>query len=363
VVGAYFDHRLRGAAASAHELDAVSCLCRRYDVRLETDPWEDPVPTEAAARRARYAFLADVARRHAASAVLTGHTADDQVETVLMHAMRGAGLYGLAGIAPRSRWPFRDQMGPSLLRPLLDVLPAIESAAPGARAAILRLSREAQDAVSAIGAVVSPLVTERDDGVALPRAALRALSPDIVPHAYRRAITQLVGDAAEFERRHYRLLSRAHVATTGSAFALPRNIVVTVDADVVVLSVGSLGPPVVDPANAYNVPFSGVLGAWRIHVVRAAAEPDGALLLPDGAVVRARRPGDRVALRGRGHKKLQDYYVDDKIPRRERDAAPVIACGCDVFWTPFGTFPGTPEGAVAGARFRVEGTRLQGRIP
>ena len=49
--------------------------------------------------------------------------------------------------------------------------------------------------------------------------------------------------------------------------------------------------------------------------------------LPAGAVVRGRRPGDRLQPAGmRGHKKLQDYYVDRKVPRRERDAAPVIAC-------------------------------------
>jgi hypothetical protein len=46
----------------------------------------------------------------------------------------------------------------------------------------------------------------------------------------------------------------------------------------------------------------------------------------------------------RGHKKLQDYYVDRKVPRRERAAAPVIAIGGEVLWTPFGSAARRVEG-------------------
>ncbi|WP_431892346.1 tRNA lysidine(34) synthetase TilS [Micromonospora haikouensis] len=75
-----------------------------------------PGGPEAAAREARYQALAEAARRHGAAALLTGHTRDDQAETVLLALARGAGPRGLAGMPPR-----RDLAGVPLLRPLLDV--------------------------------------------------------------------------------------------------------------------------------------------------------------------------------------------------------------------------------------------------
>ncbi|SCL14832.1 tRNA lysidine(34) synthetase TilS [Micromonospora inyonensis] len=75
-----------------------------------------PGGPEAAAREARYQALAEAGRRYGASALLTGHTRDDQAETVLLALARGAGPRGLAGMPPR-----RDLSGVPLLRPLLDV--------------------------------------------------------------------------------------------------------------------------------------------------------------------------------------------------------------------------------------------------
>ena len=71
---------------------------------------------EAAAREARYGALVDAAQRLDAAAILTGHTRDDQAETVLLALARGAGPRGLAGMPLR-----RDVEGVALLRPLLEV--------------------------------------------------------------------------------------------------------------------------------------------------------------------------------------------------------------------------------------------------
>jgi len=75
---------------------------------------------EEAAREARYQFLFTQAREHAAQAVGVGHTADDQVETVLMHFLRGAALEGLGGMAHRSLPnPWSESI--PLIRPLLGI--------------------------------------------------------------------------------------------------------------------------------------------------------------------------------------------------------------------------------------------------
>ncbi|PNG16031.1 tRNA lysidine(34) synthetase TilS, partial [Streptomyces cahuitamycinicus] len=75
-----------------------------------------PGGPEAAAREARYQALTGVAGRHRAVALLTGHTRDDQAETVLLALARGAGPRGLAGMPAR-----RDLDGVPLLRPLLEI--------------------------------------------------------------------------------------------------------------------------------------------------------------------------------------------------------------------------------------------------
>jgi tRNA(Ile)-lysidine synthase len=121
VVG-HYDHGLRGRESEADaawvaelcgEL-AVDCELGRHE--LATD-LATPDGIEAAARTARYAFLRETAERLGARMVVTAHTADDQVETVLHHLLRGTGLAGLAGM------PATRTMSPSvaLLRPLLTV--------------------------------------------------------------------------------------------------------------------------------------------------------------------------------------------------------------------------------------------------
>jgi tRNA(Ile)-lysidine synthase len=79
---------------------------------------EQALSLEEAARVLRYRFLFATARQEAAQAVCVGHTADDQVETILMHFLRGAGLAGLKGMAGRTFLTEFDREIP-LVRPIL----------------------------------------------------------------------------------------------------------------------------------------------------------------------------------------------------------------------------------------------------
>ncbi len=124
VIVAHFNHKLRPEAEAdaqavqelAAQLDILFAV-EAADVRLYAA--EKKLSIEEAARALRYQFLFAQARRHHAQAVAVGHTADDQVETVLMHFIRGAGLNGLKGMSYRAVLPMFDEEIP-LVRPLLD---------------------------------------------------------------------------------------------------------------------------------------------------------------------------------------------------------------------------------------------------
>ena len=106
IVVAHLDHGLRGEAghadsewvrAFAAQL-GVPCVTHAEDVRALAR--RERRSLEDAARQARYAFLRRVAAEYGAARICVGHTRDDQVETIVMHFVRGSGLTGLAGMRP-----------------------------------------------------------------------------------------------------------------------------------------------------------------------------------------------------------------------------------------------------------------------
>ena len=112
------DHRLRPAAAA--EAAEVARLAGELGLAHQTLAWDAPVGRQSAARRARHALLAGALRAAGGHLLLTGHTADDQAETVLMRARQGSGWYGLAGMRALSLspvWP--EGEGVWIARPLL----------------------------------------------------------------------------------------------------------------------------------------------------------------------------------------------------------------------------------------------------
>jgi tRNA(Ile)-lysidine synthase len=103
-VVAHLDHHLR--PGSADDAEFVREQAARRDAVFVKGDWTSHaeaqgIGIEAAARRARYEFLAEVARQHGRTVVATGHHRDDQAETVLHRVLRGAGPDGLRGIHVR----------------------------------------------------------------------------------------------------------------------------------------------------------------------------------------------------------------------------------------------------------------------
>jgi tRNA(Ile)-lysidine synthase len=122
LVVAHLDHQLR--PESAHDAAFVDqwsqslglpCVVESVDTKGFAN--QHSLSIEEAAREARYQFLFTVARRVQARAVCVGHNADDQVETVLMHLLRGSGMAGLGGMPISGLSPWDEKI--LLVRPLL----------------------------------------------------------------------------------------------------------------------------------------------------------------------------------------------------------------------------------------------------
>jgi len=182
----HLNHGLRGAEADADAAYVaevsrawgVPCTVESADVAAVAR--ERGLATEEAARQVRYAFLARLARAVGACTVAVAHNADDQVETVLMHLLRGAGLAGLRGMRPVSRLEEMRLADPSL---------AEDEAASTGRTACGPYGSSPEDAAGAPLRLIRPLLE-------VPRAEVEAYC-----HAHG---LQPRFDASNLDRTYYR---------------------------------------------------------------------------------------------------------------------------------------------------------------
>jgi tRNA(Ile)-lysidine synthase len=219
LVLAHLNHQLRGAESDADEdfvaalhAELVSAgvpsvqLCRhRIDVAAKARA--EGANVEAVARQLRYRWLAGVARDHGVSWVATGHTADDQAETVLHRLLRGTGLQGLRGIAARRRL----ETGVGVMRPLLRTTRAEVLAALVAWGQPYRVDSSNSD----------------------PRYTRNRIRQELLPHLAERynpavvaALARLADQAGEAHRAETKaaaaLLAAAELPRAGSLVVLDR---------------------------------------------------------------------------------------------------------------------------------------------
>jgi tRNA(Ile)-lysidine synthase len=104
---AHLNHGLRGAEADGDQA-FVAALCGHLGIPLSAARWDCDarmkrrrLAGQSGLRTLRREFLMAAAHRAGASAIATAHTADDQLETLLLRLARGTGLAGLGGMRPR----------------------------------------------------------------------------------------------------------------------------------------------------------------------------------------------------------------------------------------------------------------------
>ncbi|MBF8268222.1 MAG: tRNA(Ile)-lysidine synthetase [Dehalococcoidia bacterium] len=394
---AHLDHGLRGQESQrdakfveevAHSLDLPVTLEREEVSSYRT---AHHLSLEEAAREVRYSFLSRVAIAQEAAAVALGHTADDQVETILLHLLRGSGLAGLAGMSPLAYWPSSRHDHPvALVRPLLevgreetesycrwkgvtprddpsnrsllftrnrvrfDLLPRLRAYNPRLREAMVRLGRSAaQDQAYILGEATQArerLAVNTGEGVRVERKGFAALPPALKRHLLRLIYQELRGSTLGLEHRHLEEMVKLSQGETGRRVSLPGGLAFSVDYDFLRLGPGRARAPV-SPALSgeypLDIPGNTRLPGWSVqahlsedmgcsssldvqdaHAARLDGERVGRHLY-----VRGRRAGDRFHPLGmETPKKLQDFLVDAKVPRDRRDTLPLVLSEKGIVW-------------------------------
>ncbi|MDX2166695.1 MAG: tRNA lysidine(34) synthetase TilS [Deltaproteobacteria bacterium] len=199
LVAAHVNHRLRGAEADADEACAAAAAQALAVPFVRADLGRRLAAVanlEARARALRYAALHRLADANGCTRIATGHTRDDQAETVLMRLIRGSGGRGLAGVRPRRR--------DGVIRPLIDCRRAALARAAGEAGLAVRI-----DASNADPRFLRTHVRHR----VLP--LLAELNPAIVEACGKLA------DAARAEARIVRLWADAALAALPPGDVLP----------------------------------------------------------------------------------------------------------------------------------------------
>jgi len=378
---AHFDHGLRGDESVA-DARYVERLTESLRVPLTVGHAEPGRIVsrgrglQAAAREARYAFFERVAEETRARWVATAHTADDQAETVLMRLTRGAGSTGLGGIPEARGRVLRPLLGTSRaeietyllaegVTPRRDasndnprfarvavrrtVLPTLRALNPrvvetlGRTATLLADDNEYLDA-RAEERLVGLASGGGGTWVELARAGLADLPLALRRRVLRRAVLRAGGTAEVSFDAVERLSDRVTSRATGRVM-LGRGVVADLSGDRLRLerafAAERIQPqPVVLPrAGTTKLPEWGLV----VTVDSEAAANDGPSRrgearfdsdrVPGILAVRARRSGDLFHPEGmRGRKRLQDFLVDERVPRWRRDQVPLLVAGSEILW-------------------------------
>jgi tRNA(Ile)-lysidine synthase len=240
---AHLNHKLRGEA-SDRDAATVASIVESWGVTYTSGEVEvaelaraERRSLEEAARSVRYRFLREVAQGRL---IAVAHHADDQVETLLLHFLRGSGLPGMVGMLPRQQ---------DIIRPLLEVrhahtvaycqehgiepledlsnndlrflrnrirhelVPLLESLNPGFDSILLRNADVIRVDVEWLEAQVDAcwptvVISEQDDAITLRREALASLPLSLQRHLLRRVTAKLCGGQSPLEIRHYTLIER-----------------------------------------------------------------------------------------------------------------------------------------------------------
>lgn len=378
---ASLDHGIRGEAG-ARDLAFVAALAADWRLSCTVDAVDVPllarewgVGIEAAGRRARYDFLAQVAKRLDIACVAVAHHAEDQAETLLMHIARGSGLRGLRGMRPVSTLPGHSDI--RLLRPLLgcsradieaycaqhkltyctdasnsdtryrrnfirsEIIPRLQTLNPAVVGALQRLSESAAVDDDYLRRqfvqVAQSTIKQSPDNWRISKAAYFSLHVALRRRFLLAAVEKLAhGSAALTHDLVIELDDWARDARVGACRDMGAGIRMRCDYDALVVETSGAMPEtgryrLIPPATDIKLEAGQAVSLGGVSL-RVGSELEAgyraSLQLSARAELRlrTRRKGEYFKPKGMGgrSRKLKDWMIDRKIPRMLRDQIPLL---------------------------------------
>lgn len=391
---AHLNHKLRGAE-SDEDSHYVSELAQSFDIPLTSHSSDvasyrrsGSLSLEEAARELRYAFLAEVVNNQGGTGIVTGHTRDDQIETILMNIIRGSGIRGLRGLQPKTILKAgKNSIPVTVIRPLiplsraetaeycrqhglfprsdssnqstdflrnrirLELVPLLKSYNIKIEDSLLRLAAISNDDYLLIEErskeIWHRVAQAEDDRLSLDLKSLEALPRTLQRHTMANALQYMLGSLYDIEFTHIESMAELIQKPAGKSLHLPQGLLLIKEYDRLILTRdphSSCPFPPLKESYIIDVPGCYYLDGWKINaeIATPPLQVDSydrftALLDLDKTgqrlTVRTRKPGDRFYPLGMNSpKKLQDFMVDIKIPRTWRDRVPLICSPNSILW-------------------------------
>lgn len=390
---AHLNHQTRGVDAD-QDSQYVFDLCHKLSLPV-TIGREDvrgyqathKLSPEEAAREVRYQFLAETAKKIRAKMVAVAHTRDDNVETILLHILRGSGTHGLAGIKPIST---RTISGTKMIiiRPLLDIsreeteqfcrrhrlrprfdmtnlslevsrnrvrlelLPLLETYNKGIREALSRTALIVGEDAALVDSIANKkyrqIVHREENEIIFEREKMLKLPSSIKRSLLRIAIEKMIGTLKDIEARHIEGVLELLQMRNGRTVDLPYGLYFSSEYQRFVLGVKPLHQSqALAPIGECEIMIPGktVIPGWTI---RATIFPPTKIKLKyndrwtgffdadkiGGKLwVRQRKTGDRFQPLGMKElKKVGAFMLDARVPQRKRSQVPILVSATQVVW-------------------------------
>ncbi len=383
LIVAHFDHGLR-PDADAYETQFVEALASSLHLDVVTKKADPGIRPESAsleerARDARYRFLMNVQKEWAAQKIVTGHTLNDQAETVLMRLLRGSGPPGLSGIHPVrencvirpllevTRSEIESYLGQRRLQYVTDasnfefrhlrneirlnLIPQLETYQPrivellGRTAEIMGEENRWFDAQAETW-IKKEAETASNNDIIIPLSRFTDLPEPLKNHVVRQALKMVNGSLRRISLLHIEAIKRLATGRRPQArVTLPDTLRVRRVYERLVFSrsietserfccfierPGSFDLDVMGCSLVLEELDRAAISDLKTQPWTACLDA-GRITFP--LMLRNFRPGDRfVPIGMTGHKKLKDFFVDMKVPSDIRSRIPILTQGNQPIW-------------------------------
>ncbi len=381
----YIDHGLRPGETPG-EIDFCEKLCLSLNVPFSVKSIDVKSYVKAhglnkqeAARELRYKALNEAALKAGAAKIALGHTADDQAETVIMRLLGGAGTLGLSGIPPVRKNIIRPIIGierkeierfldAEQIGFLIDssnledkymrnkirrtVMPALRCLTPDMAITIARTAdifREEDNyfELQASKALMKLISRKTDTAIELFILPMERMDKALIRRIIRRAVSAVEGLRGIGFVHIEALLELVKSGHSGDRICLPRGVLAIKGFSTLTITSDHMSAlearSIEVPGDVVIREASMVLSCTVVDVSGAGPKIDygdgkkaalfDAAILPFPLHVRSRRPGDYFYPSGFGKKKkIQDFFVDEKVPRDRRDCIPLLVSDEKIVW-------------------------------